>query len=90
MKKTEIISAIAESTGESKAAVEKIYNATFELIKSELSKGENVSIAGFGVFKVNARKARTCRNPQTGEAINVPACKAVSFKVGSDLKKSVN
>ena len=50
MKKTEIISALAETTGLSKADVEKVYNATFELIKDEVSKGNKVSVSGFGTF----------------------------------------
>lgn len=90
MKKSEIISAIAESTGESKAAVEKIYNATFDLFKSELSKGENVAVSGFGTFRISKRAARTGRNPKTGEAIKIAASKNVAFKAGSELKKSVN
>lgn len=90
MKKSEMISALAERTGATKAEVERVYNETFNLIKEELGKGNNVSVNGFGTFKVSDRKARTCRNPQTGETINVAACKAVSFKVAKDLKESVN
>ena len=52
MKKTEIMSALAEKTGLTKADVEKVYNATFELIKEELSKGNEMSVAGFGKFKI--------------------------------------
>ena len=90
MKKTEIISLIAERTGVTKADAERVYNETFNIFKEELSKGNNIAVNGFGTFKVNERNARNCRNPKTGETINVPAHKAVSFKVGSELKKSVN
>lgn len=90
MKKSEIISLIAERTGVTKADAERVYNETFNVFKEELAKGNNIAVNGFGTFKVNERNARNCRNPKTGETINVPAHKAVSFKVGSELKKSVN
>lgn len=90
MKKSEIISLIAERTGATKAETERVYNETFNVFKEELAKGNNIAVNGFGTFKVSERNARNCRNPKTGETINVPAHKAVSFKVGSELKKSVN
>ncbi len=90
MKKSEIIEAIANSTEETKATVEKIYNATFELFKEELSKGEKVSVAGFGTFKISERAARDGRNPRTGETIRIAASKSVSFKAGTELKDKVN
>lgn len=90
MKKSEILEALAEKTGESKAAVERVYNATFDLIKDELSKGNKVSVAGFGTFKISERSARDGRNPQTGETIKIAASKGVSFKAGTELKSVVN
>ena len=90
MKKSDMISALAEKTGVSKADAERVFNATFDLIKSELADGNNVAIAGFGTFKVSKRSARTGRNPQTGETLNIPARNAVSFKAGTALKDSVN
>lgn len=90
MKKSEILEALAKTTGESKAAVERVYNATFELIKKELSKGNKVSVSGFGTFKVSKRSAREGRNPQTGETIKIAASKGVSFKAGTELKTAVN
>lgn len=90
MKKAEIIEALAERTGLTKADVSRVYEGTFELFKEELGKGNDVSVAGFGNFKVKDKKARTCRNPKTGETITVAACKAVSFKAGSALKETVN
>lgn len=90
MKKSEIIEALATKTGLSKADCEKVFNATFDLFKDELVKGEKVSVAGFGVFKISERSAREGRNPQTGEKIKIAASKSVSFKAGSELKKSVN
>ena len=90
MKKTEIMSALAEKTGLTKADVEKVYNATFELIKEELSKGNEISVAGFGKFKITERAAREGRNPQTGETIKIAASKSVGFKAGKELKEPVN
>lgn len=90
MKKSEMIEAIATSTGVSKTDAEKVFNATFDLFKDELSKGEKVSVAGFGVFKISERAARDGRNPQTGETIKIAASKSVSFKAGTALKEEVN
>lgn len=90
MKKSEMIDAIATSTGVSKTDAEKVFNATFDLFKDELSKGEKVSVAGFGVFKISERAARDGRNPQTGETIKIAASKSVSFKAGTALKEEVN
>ena len=89
MKKSEMIEAIANEAGVSKADAERVYNATFNLFKKELKKGEKVAVAGFGTFKVSERAARTGRNPQTGETIKIPARNAVSVKVGSKLKDAV-
>ena len=90
MKKSEMIEALANQTGLTKADVEKVFNGTFELFKGELEKGNNVSVAGFGTFKISERSAREGRNPQTGETIQIAASKNVSFKAGSALKEIVN
>lgn len=90
MKKSEMIDAIASKTGVTKADVEKVYNATFDLYKDELAKGEKISVAGFGTFKISERAARDGRNPQTGETIHIAASKSVSFKAGTELKNIVN
>lgn len=90
MKKSDMILALANETGLTKADVEKVFNGTFELFKNELKKGEKVSVAGFGTFKVSKRAARTGRNPQTGETIKIAASNSVSFKAGSALKEELN
>lgn len=90
MKKSEIIDSLAVKTGLTKTDVEKVYNETFNLLKDELVKGNNVAVAGFGTFKISNRAAREGRNPQTGAAMKIPASKAVSFKAGSALKEAVN
>jgi len=90
VKKSEMIEALANETGLTKADVEKVFNGTFNLFKDELAKGNNVAVAGFGTFKVSNRAAREGRNPQTGETIHIAASKSVSFKAGSALKEVVN
>lgn len=90
MKKSEMIEALANQTGLTKADVEKVFNGTFNLFKEELSKGNDVAVAGFGTFKISNRAARTGRNPQTGETIEIAASKSVGFKSGSALKEIVN
>ena len=90
MKKSEIIEALANQTELTKADVEKVYNATFDLFKDELRKGNNISVAGFGTFKISERAARDGRNPRTGETIRIEASKNVGFKAGTALKEIVN
>lgn len=90
MKKVELISAVASKVEMPKASVEKVYDEIFCLFAQELAKGEAVAVNGFGTFKVALRKARVGKNPQTGEKINIPASKAVSFKASSNLKSCVN
>ena len=90
MKKSEMIEALAQQSGLTKSQVEKVFNGTFELIKDELSKGNKVSVAGFGTFKISERAAREGRNPLTGEKIQIAASKSVGFKAGTELKAKVN
>ena len=73
-----------------KTEAEKVFNATFDMFKEELAKGEKVSVAGFGTFKISERAAREGRNPLTGEKLQIAASKSVSFKAGTELKKVVN
>ena len=90
MKKAELVEAIAEKTGLTKADANRALEATFEVITKALKKGERVPVAGFGTFNVSKRKAREGRNPQTGAAVKIPARKAVTFKAGTALKEAVN
>lgn len=90
MKKSEIIALIAENTELSKADVERVYNATFDLFKDELTKGNKISVSGFGTFDISERAEREGRNPQTGETIKIAASKSVKFKAGKELKEKVN
>jgi len=89
MTKQELIEAVAKKVGTSKAQVGEVLNALLEEIKKTLSKGKEVTLTGFGTFKVVKRKARTGRNPKTGEEIKIPAQKVPRFKPGKALKEAV-
>ena len=88
MTKREMIDAVAEKAGLAKVDVEKVYNALFDLLADEIAKGE-ARVDGFGSFKVAQRAARVAKNPRTGEEIQVPAKKAVTFKPAGALKAKV-
>jgi DNA-binding protein HU-beta len=88
--KSELIDAIATSADLPKAAAGRALDAVVESITDALKKDDSVSLVGFGTFAVKARAARTGRNPQTGEPINIAAAKVPSFKAGKALKDAVN
>ena len=90
MTKSELIYAIAEKAGLSKADTSKALAATLESVTEALKTGDKVALIGFGTFSVSQRAARTGKNPQTGEAIAIPASKAAKFKAGQQLKDAVN
>ena len=89
MNKTELIAAVAEKAGLTKKDVEKAISATLETVKEEVAKGGKVQVVGFGTFEVRERAERKGRNPQTGEAITIPATKVPAFKPGKELKQAV-
>ena len=90
MNKTDLIAIISEKTELTKKDVEKVISAELETIKETLGKNEKITLLDFGTFSVRYRKATKGRNPQTGEAINIPASKTVGFKPGKDLRERVN
>jgi DNA-binding protein HU-beta len=90
MNKAELIDAVAEATELSRADAEKTTNAVLDSIIDALSKGDQVSLVGFGTFSVRERAARTGRNPQTGESIQIKASKSPGFKAGKAFKDAVN
>ena len=90
MNKVEFISRVAELSGTTKKDATVAVNAVLETITETLAKGETVAFVGFGSFNVKDRAARTATIPGTTKTVKVPASKAVSFKAGSELKKSVN
>lgn len=90
MNKSEFIQAMSEKSGLTVKDATTALNATLEVIQESLQKGESVSLVGFGTFEVKERAARTGRNPQTKQPIEIPASKAPSFKAGKPLKEAVN
>ena len=90
MNKTELVAAIAEKTGLTKKDAEGAVKAFTDTVAEQLKAGDKIQLVGFGTFEVAERAARTGKNPQTGEAINIPASKAPKFKAGKALKDTVN
>ena len=90
MNKTELIDSIAKNAGLSKKDAEAALQATIESIETALTKGDKVSLVGFGTFEVKKRAAREGRNPATGETIKIKASKAPAFKAGKEFKDKVN
>ena len=89
MNKSDLIDAIASSTGSNKAEAGRALEAVLGAITSTLQSGEKVTIPGFGTFEVRHRNARMGRNPQTGASIQIAASKGVGFKPGKALKESL-
>lgn len=90
MNKGELVEKIADATGLTRKDGEAAVNAFIETIQTALKKGDKVAIAGFGTFDVSNRKARTGRNPQTGEEIKIAASKSPKFKAGKSFKEILN
>jgi DNA-binding protein HU-beta len=88
--KSELIEAVASSADIPKAAAGRAVDAVVETVTSALKEGDQVVLVGFGTFAVKDRAARTGRNPQTGEPIQIAAAKIPSFKAGKALKDAVN
>jgi DNA-binding protein HU-beta len=90
MNKSDLVDAIAESAGLSKADAGRALDAFVDTVTSSLKSGDGVSLVGFGTFSVRDRAARTGRNPRTGETIQIAASKNPAFKAGKALKDAVN
>jgi DNA-binding protein HU-beta len=89
MNKTDLILEIADKTGGSKSEAQKFFDAFTNVVESELKKGNQVQITGFGKFYVQRRDARQGINPQTKQRINIPASKVPKFTAGNALKDSI-
>ena len=89
MNKTELVAAMAENSGLSKKDAEKALNAFIESVENAVKSGDKVSLIGFGTFEAHERAARTGKNPRTGEAIKIEACKIPAFKAGKAFKDIV-
>ena len=90
MNKQDLIGAVADQAGLSKADAGKAVEAMFDGITTALKKGDEVRLVGFGTFSVSKRKASTGRNPRTGEAMTIKASTQPKFKAGKGLKDAVN
>ena len=91
MKKEGLIDAVMDAAGmETKKQAQQAVDVVFDTIAKQLSIGEEVAIAGFGIFKVSKRAARMGVNPKTGAKIQIAASKNAKFKAGKQLKESVN
>lgn len=90
MNKSELIEETAASSGLSKSDVTKALDSILESISGAVQRGDRVSLSGFGTFERRERAARTGRNPQTGEELQVAASKAPAFKPAKAFKDAVN
>ncbi|SKA71064.1 HU family DNA-binding protein [Desulfobaculum bizertense] len=89
MTKADLIVKIAEKANITKANAERSLNAFLDTVESTLVKDGKLTLTGFGTFVVEERKARSGRNPRTGETIEIPASKVVKFRPGKLLKDAV-
>ncbi|HYC03079.1 MAG TPA: HU family DNA-binding protein [Azospirillaceae bacterium] len=90
MNKNDLVAAVAEAAGLTKAEANKAVDAVFDGISGALKKGDEVRLVGFGTFGVAERAASEGRNPRTGEKIAIAASKQPKFKAGKGLKDSLN
>jgi DNA-binding protein HU-beta len=90
MNKSDLVDAIAASSGLSKADAGRALDGFTSAITGALKGGDSVSMVGFGTFSVKRREARDGRNPRTGETIKIKASNNPSFKAGKALKDAVN
>jgi DNA-binding protein HU-beta len=90
MTKAELIDSVAKRAELPKQKAEEIVNGLFDDIVGALKNGDKVNISGFGTFSISERKARTGRNPKTGETIQIASSRAAKFKAGKILKESLN
>lgn len=90
MNQAELIDTIATNAGIKKSDAAKVVQAVFEGITSALGRGEEVRLAGFGIFEVAERAAREGRNPRTGEVVQISASKTPKFKPAKQLRDAVN
>lgn len=89
MNKAELVDAIAEGSGISKADSKRALDAFIDATANALKAGDRVSLVGFGSFSVSERAERKGRNPQTGAEITIAAKKVVKFKAGTELSEKM-
>ncbi|MEK7614243.1 MAG: HU family DNA-binding protein [Patescibacteria group bacterium] len=89
MNKTDIANVVHGIVGGTKVQSEQVVDSIIDTIASTLKKGDEVSLAGLGIFSVKRRAARTARNPRTGEAVQVQAMNVPKFRAAKALKDAV-
>ncbi len=89
MNKAGLVDAVHGKLNGTKVQAEEVVNTLFDSIVGSLKTGDEVSIAGVGIFSVKTRAARTARNPRTGEMVNVPSMKVPKFRAAKALKDAV-
>jgi DNA-binding protein HU-beta len=89
MTKADLVAAMAKASGGSKVAAERALDTFLSDIADSLRRGRKVTIGGFGTFLVGRRAERNGRNPRTGKAIKIPACRVPRFKPSRSLKGAV-
>lgn len=90
MTKQDLVNSAAMAAGVTKKAASAVLDAVIEAITKSLKKGENVTITGFGTYRVSKRAARTGVNPRNpGQKIKIPAMKLPAFKAGKSLKDAI-
>ena len=90
MTKTDLVNVVAANTEVSKKEVDTIVNGVLEAITNALKEGDKVQLIGFGTFEVKTVAAREGHNPKTGETLQIPESKKVSFSSSKALKDLVN
>jgi DNA-binding protein HU-beta len=90
MNKAQLVEQLAQELEITKADCERVIDSTLETVRRAVKKGEDVTLVGFGTFTRSKRKARTGRNPQTGEAIKIAACTVPKFRPGKAFKDFLN
>lgn len=89
MNKSELIEAIANGSGVTKADASRVLDHFMATVTDVLKRGDQVVLPGFGSFSTGERSARTGRNPQTGKTIEIKASRVAKFKAGKSLKEAV-
>jgi DNA-binding protein HU-beta len=90
MTKAELVDAVAEAAGVSKADAERTIGAFFDIVVTSTKNGDKVAWPGFGSFSTTKRSARTGRNPQTGAPVQIAASTAMKFGASATLKSTLN
>ncbi|HET7875991.1 MAG TPA: HU family DNA-binding protein [Methylomirabilota bacterium] len=89
MTKADLVAAMAKAADDSKVSAERALDSFVNSVFDSLKRGRRVTIGGFGTFMVSRRAARNGRNPRTGKAITIPACRVPRFKASRSLKGAV-